>query len=190
MRPASARCCLAASSFHRWFTMWRIGFNTNHYMRSHMRGRGAGAKPLRKKWVQHPIYRTRFETARSKPSLASRSWASLFPEAWGIIGWWAESWVLFALAVDDRTWCADLLTSTVYRCVLKTSRNLFFECKIFIYMWIYLFAINVIQKRPCYSSKSAAVTAGTTGFRIPVCLYYLDFINWGEWICVLNASSL
>ena len=23
LRPASARCCLAASSFHRWFTMWR-----------------------------------------------------------------------------------------------------------------------------------------------------------------------
>ena len=39
-------------------------------MRSHMRGRGAEAEreqePLRKKWVQHPIYRARFETARSK----------------------------------------------------------------------------------------------------------------------------
>ena len=39
-----------------------------------MRGRGAEAereqKPIRKKWVQHPIYRARFETARSKPSLS------------------------------------------------------------------------------------------------------------------------
>ena len=55
----------------------KIGFNTNHYTRSHMRGRGAEAereqKPLRKMWVQHPIYRTRFETARSKPSLSSRN---------------------------------------------------------------------------------------------------------------------
>ena len=51
--------------------------STQIIMRSHMRGRGAGAereqKPLRKKWVQHPIYRTRFETARSKPSLSSRN---------------------------------------------------------------------------------------------------------------------
>ena len=42
-----------------------------------MRGRGAEAereqKLLRKKWVQHPIYRARFETARSKPSLSSRN---------------------------------------------------------------------------------------------------------------------
>ena len=42
-----------------------------------MRGRGAEAereqKPLRKKWVQHPIYRARFETARPKPSLSSRN---------------------------------------------------------------------------------------------------------------------
>ena len=41
-----------------------------------MRGRGAVAereqKPLRKKWVQHPICRVCFETARSKPSLSSR----------------------------------------------------------------------------------------------------------------------
>ena len=55
----------------------KIGFNTNHYMRSHMRGRGAEAereqKPLRKKWVQHPIYRARLETARSKPALSSRN---------------------------------------------------------------------------------------------------------------------
>ena len=29
--------------------------------------------PLRKKWVQHPICRVRFETARSKPSLSSRN---------------------------------------------------------------------------------------------------------------------
>ena len=47
----------------------KIGFNTNHYMCSHMRGRGAEAdreqNPLRKKWVQHPICRARFETARS-----------------------------------------------------------------------------------------------------------------------------
>ena len=53
----------------------KIGFNTNHYMCSHMRGRGAEAareqNPLRKKWVQHPIFRVRFETARSKPSLSS-----------------------------------------------------------------------------------------------------------------------
>ena len=55
----------------------KIGFNTNHYMCSHMRGRGAEAEreqnPLRKKWVQHPICRVRFETARSKPSLSSRN---------------------------------------------------------------------------------------------------------------------
>ena len=42
-----------------------------------MRGRGVEAereqKPLRKKWVQHPIYRARLETARSKPSLSSRN---------------------------------------------------------------------------------------------------------------------
>ena len=42
-----------------------------------MRGRGAEAereqKPLRKKWVQHPIYRARFKTAHSKPSLSSRN---------------------------------------------------------------------------------------------------------------------
>ena len=42
-----------------------------------MRGRGAEAEreqnPLRKKWVQHPIFRVRFETARSKPSLSSRN---------------------------------------------------------------------------------------------------------------------
>ena len=42
-----------------------------------MRGRGAEAereqKPLRKKWVQHPICRVHFETARSKPSLSSRN---------------------------------------------------------------------------------------------------------------------
>ena len=54
----------------------KIGFNTNHYMCSHMRGRGAEAEreqnPLRKKWVQHPICRVRFKTARSKPSLSSR----------------------------------------------------------------------------------------------------------------------
>ena len=40
-------------------------------------GRGAEAEreenPLRKKWVQHPICRVRFETARSKPSLSSRN---------------------------------------------------------------------------------------------------------------------
>ena len=55
----------------------KIDFNTNHYMRSHMRGRGAVAereqKPLRKKWVQHPIFRVRFETVRSKSSLSSRN---------------------------------------------------------------------------------------------------------------------
>ena len=42
-----------------------------------MRGRGAeaerGQNPLRKKWVQHPICRVRFETARSKPSLSLRN---------------------------------------------------------------------------------------------------------------------
>ena len=56
---------------------WKIGFNTNHYMRSHIRGRGAQAEreqnPPRNKWVQHPIFRVRFETARSKPSLSSRN---------------------------------------------------------------------------------------------------------------------
>ena len=55
----------------------KIAFNTNHYMRSHIRGRGAeaerGQNPLRKKWVQHPIFRVRFETARSKPPLSSRN---------------------------------------------------------------------------------------------------------------------
>ena len=44
----------------------KIGFNTNHYMRSHMRGRWAeaegGQNPLRNKWVQHPIFHIRFET--------------------------------------------------------------------------------------------------------------------------------
>ena len=44
----------------------KIGFNTNHYMRSHIRGRGAEAEreqnPLRNKWVRH-IFRVRFETA-------------------------------------------------------------------------------------------------------------------------------
>ena len=54
----------------------KIGFNTNHYMRSHIRGRGAEKgreqNPLHKNWVQHPIFRVRFETARSKPSLSSR----------------------------------------------------------------------------------------------------------------------
>ena len=53
----------------------KIGFNTNHYMRSHIRVRGAEAEreqnPLRNKWVQHPIFRVRFETARSKPSVSS-----------------------------------------------------------------------------------------------------------------------
>ena len=29
--------------------------------------------PLRKKWVQHPIFHVRFQTARSKPSLSSRN---------------------------------------------------------------------------------------------------------------------
>ena len=56
---------------------WKIYFNTNHYMGSHMRGRGAeagqGQNPLSKKWVQHPIFRIRFETTRSKPSLSSRN---------------------------------------------------------------------------------------------------------------------
>ena len=55
----------------------KIGFNTNHYMRSHMGGRRAEAEweqnPLRNKWVQHPIFRLRFETAHSKPSLSSRN---------------------------------------------------------------------------------------------------------------------
>ena len=55
----------------------KIGFNTNHYMRSHMRGRGAEAEreqnPLRNKWVQHPIFSVSFETACSKPSLSSRN---------------------------------------------------------------------------------------------------------------------
>ena len=55
----------------------KIGFNTNHYMCSHMRGRETEAEreqdPLRKKWVQHPICRVRFETACSKPSLSSRN---------------------------------------------------------------------------------------------------------------------
>ena len=55
----------------------KIGFNTNHHMCSHMRGRGVEAEreqnPLHKKWVQHPICRVRFETARSKPSLSSRN---------------------------------------------------------------------------------------------------------------------
>ena len=54
-----------------------IGFNTNHYMCSHMRGRRAEAEreqnPLHKKWVQLPICRVRFETACSKPSLSSRN---------------------------------------------------------------------------------------------------------------------
>ena len=53
----------------------KIGFYTNHYMRSHMRGRGAEAEreqnPLRNTWV--PIFRVRFETARSKRSLSSRN---------------------------------------------------------------------------------------------------------------------
>ena len=53
----------------------KIGFNTNHYMRSHIRGRGAEAErqqnPLRNKWVQHQIFHVRFETARSKPSMSS-----------------------------------------------------------------------------------------------------------------------
>ena len=43
----------------------KIGFNTNHYMRSHIRGRRAEAEweqnPHRNKWVQHPIFRARFE---------------------------------------------------------------------------------------------------------------------------------
>ena len=55
----------------------KIGFNTNHYMCLHMRGRGAEAEreqnPLLKKWVQHPICSVCFETARSKPSLSSRN---------------------------------------------------------------------------------------------------------------------
>ena len=55
----------------------KIGFNTNHYMRSHMGGRRAEVEweqnPLRNKWVQHPIFRLRFETAHSKPSLSSRN---------------------------------------------------------------------------------------------------------------------
>ena len=50
---------------------------TNHYMPSHIRDRGTQAEreqnPLRNKWVQHPIFRVRFETARSKPSLSSRN---------------------------------------------------------------------------------------------------------------------
>ena len=44
----------------------KIGFNTNHYMHSHMRGHRAGAEreqnPLCNKWVQHPIF-----TSTSKP---------------------------------------------------------------------------------------------------------------------------
>ena len=44
----------------------KIGFNINHHMRSHIRGRGAEAEreqnPLRNKWVQHPIFRVHFET--------------------------------------------------------------------------------------------------------------------------------
>ena len=59
----------------------KIGFNTNHYMRSHIRGRGAEAErqqnPLRNKWVQHPIFRVGFETACSKPSLSSRNGRSV-----------------------------------------------------------------------------------------------------------------
>ena len=55
----------------------KIGFNTNHYMRSHIRGRGAEVKreqnPLRNKWAQHKIFRIRLETTRSKPSLFSRN---------------------------------------------------------------------------------------------------------------------
>ena len=42
----------------------KIGFNTNHYMRSHIRDRGADAEreqnPLRNKWVQRQIFRVRF----------------------------------------------------------------------------------------------------------------------------------
>ena len=56
---------------------WKIGFNTNHYMRSHIRGRGVEVEqeqnPLHNKWVPHPIFRVRFETARSKASLSSRN---------------------------------------------------------------------------------------------------------------------
>ena len=55
----------------------KIGFNTNHYMRSHMRGRGAEAereeKPLRKKWVQHPIKAT-FTHARSGCGAEAVNW--------------------------------------------------------------------------------------------------------------------
>ena len=53
--------------------------NRAHHVkvRSHIRGRGAEAEreqnQLRNKWVQHPIFRVRFGTARSKPPLSSRN---------------------------------------------------------------------------------------------------------------------
>ena len=49
----------------------KIGFDTNHHMPSHIRGHGAEGErkqnPLCNKWVQHPIFHVRFETACSKP---------------------------------------------------------------------------------------------------------------------------
>ena len=90
--------CLGLNVLNKWSAcipswLWPLLLK----VRSNMRGRtraGAGGKlastqiitcvhtcavaereqkPLRKKWVQHPIYRARFETARSKPSLSSRN---------------------------------------------------------------------------------------------------------------------
>ena len=56
----------------------KIGFNTNHYMCSHMRGRGAEAEreqnPLRKKWVQHPICRVHFKNRALQTIIVLKKW--------------------------------------------------------------------------------------------------------------------
>ena len=61
----------------------KIGFNTNHYIWSHIRGRWEEAEqeqnPLHNKWLQHLIFHVRFETARFKPSLSTRNGRSTRP---------------------------------------------------------------------------------------------------------------
>ena len=73
LRSATAPLTCEGTFTHSWSgggrSRRKIGFNTNHYMRSHIRGRGVeaerGQNPLRNKWVQYLIFRVGFETAPS-----------------------------------------------------------------------------------------------------------------------------
>ena len=52
----------------------KIGFNTNHYMRSHMRGRGAGAKSAPQEMGPTPNFPRLFRNCALQTIIVLKKW--------------------------------------------------------------------------------------------------------------------